>query len=190
MSLSSRKLWTDKLLGKKLKTTNCLINTAQNLLGKKVLGIDPSLRGTGLAILEKEAKNKIILHFSKTIKIPKSFTEYECLGKIFSTILEIINSYNIAEVAFEKTIFVQNPKIAQIMGAAKGAAIAAISTKTLPITEYAPLRIKKSVVGQGSATKLQVAFMIQNILSLTQQLPPDESDAAATAICHINTTNT
>lgn len=185
MGSISRKLWTDKILGQ--KQTSCKqLAEKSNYFGKRILGIDPSLRGTGLAVVESSHGGRMSLHFSKTIKLGNALTEYECLGKIFLAISDVINSFDIFSVAMEKIIFVKNPKIAQIMGAAKGAAIAAIATKNIKISEYAPLKIKKAVAGQGMATKMQVAFMVKNILSLNEQLPSDESDAAAVAICHIN----
>jgi crossover junction endodeoxyribonuclease RuvC len=82
---------------------------------------------------------------------------------------------------------VQNFQTAQILGAARGAAIAAASMRGLPVFEYAPLRIKQAIVGAGRASKEQVARTLQSITGTDLTSCLDESDAAAVALCHAYT---
>jgi crossover junction endodeoxyribonuclease RuvC len=109
---------------------------------------------------------------------------FECLGVINRNVAEILNTYEIDAVAVEQTIYVQNFQTAQILGAARGAAIAAAAVADKPIFEYAPLRVKQAVVGVGRASKEQVARTVMSLTGTGDTLQYDESDAAAVAMCH------
>jgi crossover junction endodeoxyribonuclease RuvC len=88
-------------------------------------------------------------------------------------------------VALEQTIYVQNVATAQILGAARGAAIAAAAVLDLPVFEYPPLRVKQAVVGAGRASKEQMGRTVKMLLAHSgSTLPPDEADAAGVALCH------
>lgn len=183
---SSRSLWADKLSGKDVKST---VTPYDRLLSGKrfqgiVLGIDPSLRGTGLALISLNGKQEFVLHSSKTVRIGSFRKLAECLGLILKSISEILDSAKVTHVAIEQTIYVQNFQTAQILGAARGAAIAAAAIRGLPVFEYPPLRVKQAVVGYGRASKEQVSKTVKNFLGSTQVLALDEADAAAVALCH------
>src|SRR5208282_5911511 len=90
----------------------------------------------------------------------------------------------IRHVALEQTIYVQNFRTAQILGAARGAAIAAAAIRGLPVFEYAPLRVKQAVTGSGRASKEQLARTLMAFLGHAETLATDESDAAGVALCH------
>ena len=92
--------------------------------------------------------------------------------------------WNPRHLSCEETIYVNNFKTAQIMGAARGAALSAAAIRSLPVFEYAPLRVKQAVVGFGRASKEQVARTMAQMMQLPEPLPYDESDAAALALCH------
>jgi len=109
---------------------------------------------------------------------------FECLGRINGAVGELLDGYAIDAVAVEQTIYVQNFQTAQILGAARGAAIAAAAVQEKPIFEYAPLRIKQAVVGAGRASKEQVARTVMGLTGLGAALQYDESDATAVALCH------
>jgi crossover junction endodeoxyribonuclease RuvC len=79
---------------------------------------------------------------------------------------------------------VQNFQTAQILGAARGAAVAAAALREKPIFEYPPLRVKQAVVGLGRASKEQMARTVMAILGHGRTLAPDEADAAGVALCH------
>jgi len=192
MSRSRRALWTAKVLGTlpaRARMGDEELAEAQfGRVGRRafhgvVLGIDPSLRGTGLALVEF-LPDGAKLRYSHTVKLKANQPFASCLAEIFRAVREAVGRAKIKHVAIEETIFVQNRKAVHILGAARGAAIAAAAVAGLEVFEYAPLRIKQAVVGFGRASKPQVAGMVAQHLQLMTALPADESDAAATALCH------
>jgi len=182
---SARQLWADKLKGKSTEASQSKRLPAIGLPFKGVvLGIDPSLRGTGLAVLEILGPNRRTLLHSRTVRIKPSVSMFNCLGQINESVSNILNTYSIDAVAVEQTIYVQNFQTAQVLGAARGAAIAAAAVMGKPIYEYAPLRIKQAVVGVGRASKEQVAKTVMGLMGMSDALEHDQSDAAAVALCH------
>ena len=149
-----------------------------------VLGIDPSLRGTGFAVLRYAASDDMRILESTTLRLKPALTMPECLGAIGNQVEDFLNQHGIDHVAVEQTIYVQNFQTAQILGAARGAAIAASAMRGLPVFEYAPLRVKQSVVGVGRASKEQVARTLTHMTGCDMEQRFDESDAAAVAVCH------
>lgn len=205
---SSRNLWTQKILGGDNGGKNAATPSARNNLierlpaknrsteiipGKRipyegfVLGIDPSLRGSGFAVVKFSLNEDPQLCFSRTLRLKQELPLADCLGEIYKLCSDCCHEYPIRHVALEETIYVNNFKVAQVLGAARGAAIAAANVIGKPIFEYPPLRIKQAVVGFGRAGKAQVAGMTKQILRLGETLPFDESDAAAAALCHAYT---
>ncbi|EDY82062.1 crossover junction endodeoxyribonuclease RuvC [Verrucomicrobiia bacterium DG1235] len=180
-----RDLWKDKVAGKPVAST---ASVPISLIKKKyvgtILGIDPSLRGTGLAVVEFSSGGRSTLLRSETLKQKQSVSMPQCLGNICSRVLEILDTYEIDVVALEQTIYVQNFQTAQILGAARGAAIAAAAMRGKEVFEYPPLRVKQAVVGHGRASKEQVAKTIRTLLGHGALLELDESDAAAVAMTH------
>ncbi len=190
---SRRDLWTAKLTGKPVRSSKkkagaALARLAPRARGERfrgiVLGIDPSLRGTGLAIVSFAQRENGTLLFSQLVKNKAALSFPECLGEIFKAVDSALSRFEVDEVALEETIYVQNFKTAQILGAARGAAIAAAACRALPVSEYAPLRIKQAVVGHGRASKEQVSRMMAQMLALRTELSFDETDAVAVALCH------
>jgi crossover junction endodeoxyribonuclease RuvC len=185
MSKSSRKLWADHLAGKSTRTTQ--IDT-KTLLRKtpykgRILGVDPSLRGTGLAILECEGNNYKLLH-SETLILKPKIDSVACLGIIHQAVAHLLDLWKPRHLSCEATIYVQNFKTAQIMGAARGSALSASAIREVPVFEYAPLRVKQAVVGFGRASKEQMAQTLAQMLHLPNPLPFDQSDALGLALCH------
>ncbi len=183
---STRALWAAKLAGgQTLKVSNDAFSERDVAhFSGTILGIDPSLRGTGLAVISFSRPDKGVLLYSETVKVRRAFTMVQCLGKIATAIETILKKHSIDCAVIEQTIYVQNFQTAQVLGAARGAAVAPIAMRDILVYEYAPLRIKQSVVGFGRASKEQVAGMMQSFLNLEKSLPSDESDAAAAAFCH------
>ncbi len=179
---SRRNLWTAHLKKKEFYSSKPSILKNANFEGI-VLGIDPSLRGSGFAVVESQ-KGQFKLLDSLTLKLSPKLSFVECLGEIFLTTQQFLEKFTIKSVSLETTIYVQNSKTAHVLGSARGACLAAVALKNLPVKEFPPLRIKKSVAGIGQATKEQVAKMLMQLLHLSTILPPDESDAAATALCY------
>ena len=151
----------------------------------KVLSIDPGLRKTGFAVLErKDNQNSIKALTFGIVKSPTKLSQSECLVNINGELNEIIKSFNPDVCAVESVIYVQSYKTAITLGAARGAGIIAAASKGIPIFEYAPKRVKQAVVGKGAAKKEQVAFMIRALLSLSETPPSDAADAIAVGLAH------
>ncbi|MDR2812228.1 MAG: crossover junction endodeoxyribonuclease RuvC [Puniceicoccales bacterium] len=149
----------------------------------KILGIDPSLRGTGLAVLDIKNRGEMDLIFSKTVKVQAKESLSTCTRRIFEAVSETIEHYRPAICAAEQTIYVQNFQTAQIMGIARGAVLTTVAIHCLPTFEYAPLRIKQAICGYGRASKEQISKVVQAILKINVNIGFDETDAAAVAIC-------
>ena len=150
----------------------------------RVLGIDPSLRGSGFAVLEYTADRTARILETATLKLHAKLSMPECLGAIGNQVDDFLNQHAVDHVAIEQTIYVQNFQTAQILGAARGAAIASAAMRGLPVFEYAPLRVKQAVVGMGRASKEQVARTVMSLTGTDLETRLDESDAAAVALCH------
>lgn len=183
---SNRTLWAQKINGTLPASTK---EVFPDLINRKpyegvVLGIDPSLRATGLALIEFKLNQIPILHESCTVHLKPSLTMPECLGEIHKAVSKMLSGIEVRHVAIEQTIYVQNFQTAQILGAARGAAISAAAICDIPIYEYPPLRIKQAVVGYGRASKEQMIRMVMQHLNCSTSLPTDEADAVSTALCH------
>lgn len=155
----------------------------------RVLAIDPSLRGTGYAVLEKTGP-KVRACAYGVIKNPDKLLPSDCLVVIHKKLAEVIRTHAPECAAIEGVIFVQNYRTAITLGSARGAALLAMAQTGLPIYEYAPRRVKQSVVGRGAAAKTQVAFMVRALLGLTETPPPDAADAIAIGLTHLRTAET
>ena len=192
---SSRALWTAHLKGgarvtssaqKSTRTKKVVAKNSQRGVRGIILGIDPSLRGTGLAVIDSRTEPYQLLA-STTLKLSPKFTSIECLGKIAEAVEKMTQKFKIDQAAIEETIYVQNFRTAQAMGASRGAALSVLARLGVRVSEYAPKRIKMAVTGHGAAKKEQVGRMIKSVLGLPAELPLDESDAAAAALCHAYT---
>lgn len=185
MNGKSRKLWAKHFSGEEKKTQS--VDT-QALLRKvpyegRILGVDPSLRGTGLAVLECRGAKHELLH-SETLKLKPKISSIECLGQIHQSVAHLIELWTPRHLSCEETIYVQNFKTAQIMGSARGAALSAAAIREIPVFEYAPLRVKQAVVGFGRASKQQMSQTLAQMLHLPKALPFDQADALGLALCH------
>ena len=182
---SVRQMWKAKLEGNLASKAWPEAPLAQRpAFAGRVLGIDPSLRGTGLALIEFTPGRPPVLLHCQTLRIPAKQTMAHCLGEIHRAVAGFVAEYDPRHVALEQTIFVQNFQTAQILGAARGAAIAAAALQRKEIFEYAPLRVKQAVVGQGRASKDQMARTVMALLGHGRALAFDEADAAGVALCH------
>jgi len=150
----------------------------------RVLGIDPSLRGTGLALLEFAPGRPAVLLRARTVRVPARRPMAAALAEIHRAVAEFLSGTGVDHVALEQTIYVQNIRTAQILGAARGAAIAAAALRDLPVFEYPPLRVKQAVVGVGRASKQQMQRTVMAHLGHGAVLASDEADAAGVALCH------
>jgi len=180
---SSRSLWTQYLKTGSSSASQEPLPQLRPAFSGLILGIDPSLRSTGLALVNFK-NNQPTLIQPVTIKLQPGLPFDVCLGAIFQAVEQLIKPYPIGCVALESTVYVQNFQIAHKLGSARGAAIAAAAVCGWRVYEYAPLRIKQAITGYGRASKLQINKTIQQWLQLEEPLSTDEADAAAAAICH------
>jgi crossover junction endodeoxyribonuclease RuvC len=149
----------------------------------RVLAIDPSLRCTGFAILER-ANGKVRAVEYGIIPNRQELPLSSCLVAIRDRLAVLIHTHEPDAGAIESTIFVQSYKTAITLGAVRGAVIVAMAERGLPIFDYAPRRVKQAIVGKGAAAKQQVGFMIRAMLGLTENPPPDAADAMAIGLTH------
>lgn len=151
----------------------------------QVLGIDPSLRGTGLALVEFAPGRAPVLLRCRTVGVSAKRSMAFALGEISAAVTAFLRDFEVRHVALEQTIYVQNFQTAQILGAARGAAIAAAALHGHEdVWEYPPLRVKQAVVGVGRASKEQMARTVMALLGHGRMLASDEADAAGVALCH------
>jgi len=150
---------------------------------KIILGVDPSVRGTGYGIIQTGQPNLIVLA-QGTIACPRDWERSRCLAKISQTLRAVLREHQPTVCAVEGLFFVQNLKTAIIMGEARGAAMAVIAEAGLDIFEIATRKVKQAVVGYGAAQKIAVAKMVQRMLNLAELPAPDAADALALALTH------
>jgi crossover junction endodeoxyribonuclease RuvC len=154
-----------------------------------ILGIDPGTSITGYGVIRTVGTIPELITIGQ-IDLSKFDDHYVKLKHIFDRTIGIIDEYHPDELAIEAPFFGKNVQSMLKLGRAQGAAIAAALSRSLPIFEYAPRKIKMSITGQGAASKEQVAAMLMNILkfSLTD-IKLDATDGLAAALCHFYQTN-
>ncbi|WP_193213945.1 crossover junction endodeoxyribonuclease RuvC [Luteolibacter marinus] len=150
----------------------------------KVLAIDPAVRNTGYAIVEGDGRKARALAFD-VISIPARLPQSAALAAVRTHLRNVIAKYQPDEVAVEGIIYVQSHQTAISMGAARAAALIAAADSGLTVFEYAPRKVKKAVVGNGTADKAQVAFMVRALLGLSETPPHDAADALAIGLAHL-----
>ena len=182
--MSVRQLWKAKLAGQLAPKSWPEAPAARAPFSGRILGIDPSLRGTGLALIEFVPGRSPVLLRCRTVRMPARVTFAQCLGRIHQEVAGFLAEFEPRHVALEQTIYVQNVKTAQVLGAARGAAIAAAALAGREVFEYPPLRVKQAVVGRGHASKEQMARTVMAMLGHGRPLAFDEADAAGVALCH------
>lgn len=153
---------------------------------KIILGIDPGTNVMGYGVIRMTG-NKAELVVMGVIDMRKESDPYLRLGRIFERVTGIIKEYLPDEMAIEAPFFGKNVQSMLKLGRAQGVAIAAAIERDVPIHEYAPLKIKMAITGNGGASKEQVAGMLQRLLNIsTDDMPKfmDATDAVAAAYCH------
>jgi crossover junction endodeoxyribonuclease RuvC len=164
------------------------------LSGMRVFGIDCGTEITGYGIVESDEAARLprlVCCDFGAIRLSKQKTMPERLKQVFDELIEALEKWQPDVVAVEEVFYSVNAKSALKLGQVRGVALMASATAGLPLAEYAPLKIKSSVVGYGLAAKEQVQFMVARLLELPEPpQPPDAADALAIAICHIHTVQT
>ena len=174
----------ERLGGKPSSAAVPLVTRHSSLVTRQIiLGIDPSLRGTGYGVIRAEKSGLTALAHG-TISCPKDWERSRCLAKISQTLRDILREQHPAVCVVEGIFFAQNLKTAIIMGEARGAALAAVAESGVEIYEIATRKVKQAIVGYGAAQKIAVAKMVQRMLGLRELPAPDAADALALALTH------
>lgn len=156
-----------------------------------ILGIDPGTRVMGYGVLHI-INNKPQMLAMGIYKLDPKEDHYMRLKRIYDFVLQIVEQYLPDELAIEAPFYDKNVQSMLKLGRAQGVAMAAVLSRGIPIAEYAPLKIKMALTGNGSAAKEQVAYMVQNYLKIPQEKMLKELDATdgmAAALCHFMQTN-
>lgn len=151
-----------------------------------ILGIDPGTNIMGYGVLQVVGNKPNVMAMG-VIDLRKYGDHYLKLGKIFERVNGIISEYLPDEMAIEAPFFGKNVQSMLKLGRAQGVAMAAAIHRQIPITEYAPLKIKMSITGNGKASKEQVADMLRRMLHIPQEEMGkwfDATDALGAAYCH------
>lgn len=149
-----------------------------------ILGIDPGSVITGIGIIHCNGdKIKLVELDAVVMKSKDALTKR--LKVIYDVCIEKIKKYKPDELAIETAFFGKNIQSTLKLGQARGVAIIAAVNSNINVSEYSPREVKKSITGNGAASKEQVKNMVKRILELRED-PDfiDSSDALAIALCH------
>lgn len=167
-----------------------MLNYFQNLADQqkesvyRLLGVDPGTNILGFALIEVENKKPRVLELG-VLHLHQWTEQADKLKHIFERIHQLIKENKPVAMAIEAPFYGKNPQSMLKLGRAQGVAIAAAVTMGVPITEYAPRKIKQSVTGNGNAVKEQVAAMLGQTFKVDLDGHYfDATDALATALCH------
>ena len=151
-----------------------------------IMGIDPGTNVMGYGLLGINGK-KLTPIFLGAIELNKVGDHYLRLARIYERVTGIIEQYLPDELAIEAPFYGKNVQSMLKLGRAQGVAMAAALARDIPIVEYAPLKVKQVVTGNGGASKEQVANMLCYILKMDREKLPsmlDATDALAVAVAH------
>jgi crossover junction endodeoxyribonuclease RuvC len=169
-------------------------NSAVHLFRMRVFGIDCGTEVTGFGVVESDENAREprleccalgAIRLARTERLPVR------LEQVFRELTAELERWRPDTVAIEEVFYSVNAKSALKLGQVRGVALLAAAMAAVPVAEYAPLKIKSSVVGYGLAKKEQVQFMVARLLRLSVlPQPADAADALAIAICHVHTAQT
>lgn len=151
----------------------------------RILGIDPGLRTTGFGVIESEGGR---LHYVASGTITTGAVDIGQLPArlkiIFDGVREVTARYRPSCASLEIVFVNVNPQSTLLLGQARGAALTALVSSDLEVSEYTALQMKKAIVGHGQARKEQVQAMVARLLDLPGLPGKDAADALGLAICH------
>ncbi len=151
----------------------------------RILGIDPGSSVTGYGVVERGA-GRLVHVAHGTLRPPRNVPLASRLDYLYRTVADVISRHAPDCVVVEQVFVAVSPRSALVLGQARGAILAAVAAGGLPVNEYTPARIKRSVTGNGRADKRQVKFMVKRLLALDRLPVNDAADALAAAISHAN----
>jgi crossover junction endodeoxyribonuclease RuvC len=148
-----------------------------------ILGVDPSLRGTGFGVIRLAKPQPSVLTHG-TIRCPPAWERSRCLVKIAEALRDVLTRHRPTVCIVEALFYAQNLQTALLLGEARGASLVTAAEAGLEIFEMAPRKVKQAIVGYGAAQKTAVAKMVQRLLHLREPPPPDAADALALALAY------
>lgn len=153
---------------------------------RRILGIDPGTIKFGYALIKQDGSKYTLI--TKGILNLQSINDQVLKNKkIFDFLTETLDKYLFDEMAIEQPVYGKDPQAMIKLGRVLGCCIAFACSKDISITEYLPKTIKKSVTGNGNASKQQVAYMVSSILKIPVEANSktyDDTDAVGVALCH------
>ncbi len=158
----------------------------KNLKEQIILGIDPGTTIMGYGVIRCVGKNVEMLEMG-ALHLSKYPDHAVKLKRIFDRCIALIEAHAPDQLAVEAPFFGKNVQSMLKLGRAQGVALAAALSRDIPVSEYAPRKIKQSITGSGSASKEQVAAMVARTLNIPMASMPkelDASDGLAVALCH------
>lgn len=150
----------------------------------RILGIDPGSQRTGVGVIDVDASGRTTHVFHAPLLLLGAGDFASRLKRLLLGLAEVIEQWRPQEVAIERVFMSRNADSALKLGQARGAALAAVVLRDLPVHEYAASEIKLAVVGRGAADKTQVQHMVAAMLGVPGKLQADAADALAVAITH------
>jgi crossover junction endodeoxyribonuclease RuvC len=148
-----------------------------------ILGVDPSLRGTGYGVI-REGKPSPQALAAGVVACPRGWERSRCLARIAGVLREMVAQHRPSLCVLEGLFYAQNLRTALVLGEARGAALLTVAEAGLDVYELAPRKVKQAIVGYGAAQKTAVARMVQRLLGLAEVPAPDAADALALALAY------
>ena len=149
----------------------------------RIIGLDPGLRNTGWGVIESEG-SRLIYVADGAVHSDADAPLATRLLQIHTQLLDVLKEFAPDEAAIEETFVNTDARATLKLGQARGAVMLAPAALHIPVSEYAPNTVKKSVVGAGHAEKSQVKHMVKLLLPKANMKTADSTDALAIAICH------
>ena len=149
----------------------------------RFIGFDPGLRKTGWGIISVKGNNLSPV-CDGTVSTDPNLSLAERLVQLQVGLIEVISSYSPDEAAVEETFVNMNPVSTLKLGQARGITMLVPASKGIPVSEYTPNLVKKTIVGTGHASKEQIQMMVRTLLPGAKPQSSDSADALAIAICH------
>jgi crossover junction endodeoxyribonuclease RuvC len=151
-----------------------------------IIGVDPGTLTTGYGVIESSKGRVTVLAYGAITNDAKRPMP-DRLKLIYDGLLKVIAEYKPDEFAIETAFYGKNAQSALKLGQARGVSLLAAISNNLPIAEYSPREMKKALVGNGTASKQQVQFMVKSLLKM-DRLPKqyDVTDALGVAVCHLH----
>jgi len=157
----------------------------------RVLGIDPGSQRTGVGVIDVAPDGRCTFVHAEALVLLEAADFPARLGLLVERLEAVLDAWQPQQVAIETVFMAKSATSALKLGHARGAALATVVRRHLPVSEYAPRVIKQSLVGGGAADKEQVQHMVRLLLALpATKLQADAADALAVALTHAHMSTT